>query len=123
MKNKLTRTMVALAAVMTVAGLAMGYSSSARPDLGPLSLAALPKPPFDARVLERLSAGSYTYFRVERANHADEWVVTLSSSSGARTLRQGAQLHVTPIGYSEHFASKRLGRVFERLHFAMVRPL
>lgn len=122
MQNKLIRTTVALAAAMTLGGLAFGYSSQG-PNMGPLSLAALPKEPFEARVVERLTAGSYTYFRVERANQADEWVVTLSSSSGARTLRADVPLRVTPIAYSERFASKRLGRVFERLHFAMVRPL
>ncbi len=111
-----------LAAAMTLGGLVFAFSSKT-PDMGPLSLAALPKPAFDGRVLERLSAGSYTYFHVERVDQSHEWVVTLSSSKGARTLAADVPLHVTPIAYSERFASKRLGRVFDRLHFAMVRPL
>lgn len=122
MKKTFTRTMLVLAAVVTLAGLVLVWSTKT-PDMGPLSRAELPRPAFDGRVLERLPAGSYTYFHVERADRSHAWVVTLSSSKGARTLVPDVPLHVTPIAYSERFASKRLGRVFERLHFAMVRPL
>ncbi len=126
MRTQLKRFALVFAATLTLGVSAFAFFDAGA-DLNPLALAALPKPPFQARVLERLSAGSYTYFRVERPTHTDEWVVTLSSSSGVRALPATEPLQVTlqvnPIAYSEHFASKRLGRVFDRLHFATVRPL
>jgi hypothetical protein len=109
-------------AALALGGLAHGVTGNPRSP-GPLSAAARGRPPFEARVLERLPAGSYTYFHVERANRAREWVVTLASSSAVRAVRAGARLRVTPIAYSERFESKRLDRVFDHLHFAMVRPL
>jgi hypothetical protein len=120
--NKLVRTAAALLAVIALAGLAWAFAGKT-PALGPLSAAARGRPPFDARVIERLAAGSYTYLHVERANQTREWVVTLASSSGVSAVRTGGHLRVTPIAYSERFESKRLARAFDRLHFAMVRPL
>ena len=75
---------------------------------------------FEARVLERIEAGSYVYLGVERESGERSWVVTLSSSSGAR--RGVDKVRVVAMGYAEHFESKRLSRSFDGLFFAVVRP-
>jgi hypothetical protein len=130
--NELGRLAAALLAASALGGLAYGLIGDPRSpgplsagplSAGPLSAAARGRPPFEARVIERLPAGSYTYFHVERGDRTHEWVVTLASSSGGRAVRTGARLRVTPIAYSERFQSKRLDRVFDRLHFAVIRPL
>lgn len=97
--------------------------AEARP-LGPLSTFALPdgeRLRFEGRVVQRLTAGSYTYLEVERAEGERSWVVTLSSSRGARAGADGVQ--VTAMGFADHFVSKRLGRSFDGLYFAVVKPL
>lgn len=95
----------------------------ARP-LGPLSAFALPageRLSFEGRVVQRLAAGSYTYLEVERAEGERSWVVTLSSSRGARVSAGGVR--VVAVGFADQFVSKRLGRSFDGLYFAVVQPL
>lgn len=95
----------------------------ARP-LGPLSTFALPdgeRLRFEGRVVQRLTAGSYTYLEIERAEGERSWVVTLSSSRGARA--GAGDVRVTAMGFADHFVSRRLGRSFDGLYFAVVKPL
>ncbi|MGK4005271.1 hypothetical protein WMF31_21760 [Sorangium sp. So ce1036] len=95
----------------------------ARP-LGPLTAFALPageRMRFEGRVVQRLAAGSYTYLEVEREEGERSWVVTLSSSRGARAGAGGVR--VVAMGFADQFVSKRLGRSFDGLYFAVVRPL
>ncbi len=90
---------------------------------GPLATFALPaseRMRFEGRVVERLEAGNYVYLEVERESGERVWVVTLASSSGARPEVTTAS--VVAMGYAPEFASKRLGRSFEGLYFAVVRP-
>ncbi|WP_437957479.1 hypothetical protein WME76_40185 [Sorangium sp. So ce119] len=92
--------------------------------LGPLSAFLLPAGEgarFEGRVVQRLDAGSYTYLEVERAEGERRWVVTLSSSRGARS--RADEVRVIAMGFAERFASKRLGRSFDGLYFAVVQPL
>lgn len=121
----LLRKAVVLSAVLSLGGLA--YSLGGDPDdtrvLGPLHTLAGGQPPFEARVIERVPAGSYTYFQVEREDRSREWVVTLAGSPGARAARTSTRLKIVPIAYAARFESKRLARVFDHLHFAMVRAL
>lgn len=91
---------------------------------GPLSTFALPaseRMRFEGRVVERLEAGSYVYLAIERPSGEHLWVVTLGSSTGASPSVTSAS--VVAIGYAPHFASKRLGRSFDGLYFAVVRPV
>jgi hypothetical protein len=95
----------------------------ARP-LGPLSGFALPageRMRFEGQIVQRLAAGSYTYLEVERAEGERSWVVTLSSSRGARA--RAGDVRVVAMGFADHFVSKRLGRSFDGLYFAVVQPL
>lgn len=90
---------------------------------GPLATFALPaseRMRFEGRVVERLEAGNYVYLAVERATGERVWVVTLASSTGAGPEVTSAS--VVAVGYAPQFASKRLGRSFEGLYFAVVRP-
>ncbi|XXY45793.1 hypothetical protein WME91_37905 [Sorangium sp. So ce269] len=92
--------------------------------LGPLSAFALPAGEgmrFEGHVVQRLDAGSYTYLEVERAEGERRWVVTLSSSRGVRS--RAGEVRVIAMGFAERFASKRLGRSFDGLYFAVVQPL
>ena len=89
----------------------------------PLSTFALPASEamrFEGRVVARLEAGSYVYLQVERAGGDRVWVVTLGSSDGARRDVRAAR--IVAVGYAPHFESKRLGRSFDGLYFAVVRP-
>jgi hypothetical protein len=91
--------------------------------LGPLSAYALPasqRSRFEGRVLERVRASSYAYLLVERDNGERSWVVTLASSAGARSSTE--KVSVLALGYAQKFRSKRLGRNFDGLYFAVVRP-
>jgi hypothetical protein len=91
---------------------------------GPLSAFALPaseRMRFEGRVVERLEAGNYVYLAIERPSGARVWVVTLGSSTGAS--RDVTSASVVAVGYAPHFASKRLGRSFDGLYFAVVRPV
>lgn len=90
---------------------------------GPLSTFALPaseRMRFEGRVVDRLEAGNYVYLAIERPNGERVWVVTLGSSTGAG--RGVTSASVVAVGYAPHFASKRLGRSFDGLYFAVVRP-
>ncbi|WP_437673555.1 hypothetical protein [Sorangium sp. So ce131] len=92
--------------------------------MGPLSRFALPseaQTSFEGRVVERLNAGAYTYLQIERPGGARSWAVTLASSKGARASAD--RVRVTAMGFADHFDSKRLGRSFDDLYFAVVRPL
>jgi hypothetical protein len=91
--------------------------------LGPLSAYALPasrRLRFEGRVLERVRASSYAYLLIERDDGERSWVVTLASSVAARSSTE--KVSVLAIGYAEQFKSKRLGRTFDGLYFAVVRP-
>ena len=71
---------------------------------------------WSGRVLERLNAGSYVYLRVERAGGQQAWVVTAEAiAPDAENVRVRALRRVS------HFESKRLGRAFAPLFFAIVR--
>jgi hypothetical protein len=112
-----------LAVCLLTAAIAASSTTSSSSGLGPLSLYALPgseRVHFEARVVERLRAGSYTYLLVERATGRRSWVVTLSTSAGAEPATQTVK--ITAMGYASHFHSKRLARQFDGLYFAVVRP-
>jgi hypothetical protein len=90
---------------------------------GPLAMFTLPaseRMRFEGRVVGRLEAGSYVYLELERASGEHVWVVTLRSSSGGAVGITSAS--VVAVGYAPQFASKRLGRTFDGLYFAVVRP-
>jgi hypothetical protein len=71
---------------------------------------------WSGRVLERLSAGSYVYLRVERAGGQQAWIVTAEAiAPDAENVRVRALRRVN------HFESKRLGRSFAPLFFGIVR--
>lgn len=92
-------------------------------ETGPLAAYAFPaseRMRFEGRVVARLVAGSYTYLEIERTDGDRAWVVTLSSSRGASAEPDDA-VQITAIGYADHFVSKRLGRSFPGLYFAVVR--
>ena len=89
---------------------------------GPLAAYALPageRVLFDGHVVERLDAGSYVYLAVDKSPTERVWVVTLASSKGAAP--GVANVHVVAMGHATHFDSKRLGRSFDDLYFAVVR--
>lgn len=89
----------------------------------PLAAFALPtadRVRFAGRVVDRLVAGSYTYLEVERPDGGRAWVVTLSSSDGAKDGID--EVGIVAVAHARHFASKRLGRQFDDLYFAVVRP-
>jgi hypothetical protein len=91
---------------------------------GPLSTFAFPaseRMRFEGHVVERLEAGNYVYLAIERPSGERVWVVTLGSSTGAS--RSVTTASVVAVGYAPHFASKRLGRTFDGLYFAVVRPV
>lgn len=74
--------------------------------------------PTAGTVLERLAAGPYTYLRVQPEPPApDAWLATLGD--GARV---GTEVTIRSLGSRSGFQSKRLGRTFERLDFALVSP-
>jgi hypothetical protein len=115
--------LAALAVCLLAAATAVTSTANSSVALGPLSLYALPdreRVRFDARVVERQRAGSYTYLLVERSTGQRSWVVTLSASSGAQPSAQ--RVKITAMGYASHFHSKRLARNFDGLYFAVVRP-
>jgi hypothetical protein len=100
-------------------GSAGGVAPSARtPQRSPL--VGLSRPAADAPsegvVLEVLPAGPYTYLRVARPSGGpDAWLATLG---GGAPL--GARVGIRSFGARADFPSKRLGRVFDRVDFALV---
>lgn len=109
---------------MTAMG-TISFSLAANHDFpgNPLSAYALPdgaRERFEGRVVERIDAGSYVYLGVERASGERVWVVSLAGSSGAAPGVESVR--VIAIGHAAHFTSKRLGRSFDNLYFAVVRP-
>lgn len=68
--------------------------------------------PWSGSVEERVEAGGYAYWKVDGA-----WVVGLD-----KALAVGDPVEVRPIGRASHFESKRTGRTFDELWFAVVRP-
>jgi hypothetical protein len=70
------------------------------------------------RVEEIARAGSYSYLRVAFSGVDSRWVVTLGSS-----VEVGDRVSVRTIGTKRNFRSRRLGRTFDELLFAVVRPL
>jgi hypothetical protein len=125
------RTRAALAAFTAIAALCVWLGiywfghldTGGGSALGPLSGYAFPasqRSLFEGRVLERVRASSYSYLLIERDNGERTWVVTLASSAGARSSTE--KVRVLAIGYAQQFRSKRLGRTFDGLYFAVVRP-
>jgi hypothetical protein len=114
---------VVVFSLATVAASSLSANAEPGSALGPLAAHALPvgqRLRFEARVLERLRAGSYTYLLLERAGGQRNWAVTLASSAGAQPRTQSVS--VVAVGYASHFHSKRLARDFDELYFAVVRP-
>ena len=70
---------------------------------------------FSGEVSQRLGAGSYTYMLVETTSGAQRWVVTVGSGH-----QVGTSVNVRAMGVRDAFKSRRLGRTFERLAFAIV---
>jgi hypothetical protein len=101
-------------------GPAPAASAPAAGPLGPLQQYALPQAErlsFDAKVVERLDAGSYGYLRVARDDGAAPvWIATLRPS-----VEVGARVRVTTFGRARDFDSRRLKRRFDDLYFAAVR--
>jgi len=74
--------------------------------------------PTAGTVLERLPAGPYTYLRVQAEPPApDAWLATLGDGAPV-----GTEITIRSLGSRAGFQSKRLGRTFERLDFALVSP-
>ncbi len=85
----------------------------------PLSAAGSPAPGergFEGAVLERLSAGGYTYVAVSDAG-VPRWVATLGGAP-----QTGTQVRVEAFAASTDFHSPRLDRNFDRLLFGTVEP-
>lgn len=103
--------------VATVFG-ALGWAEAHGTNtMGPLTSALLPAPiGFEGRVAERLAVGSYAYLRVEREGAADAWVVAMRPRANV-----GDRVQISAVGRAENFDSKRLGRRFDELWFAVVR--
>lgn len=86
----------------------------------PLSSAASPgssERRFEGSVVERLSAGGYTYVAVADAGVA-RWVATMGDAPPA-----GAAVRVEAFAASDDFHSPRLDRDFDRLLFGTVEPV
>jgi hypothetical protein len=71
---------------------------------------------FVAEVEERVPAGSYTYYRLNRRGRS-VWAVTMGQGPTSRKVR------VKAMGQRDSFYSKRLKRTFDSLLFAIIRPL
>ena len=69
------------------------------------------------RVQEVARAGSYTYLRVTCDDAVERWVVTMR-----RGFSVGAQVDIKNMGMRRDFRSNKLGRTFDELIFAVVRP-
>lgn len=67
--------------------------------------------PWSGTVHERVDAGGYTYLRVNEA-----WVVGLD-----KPVAVGDTVQVRPIGRADGFESRRTGRTFDTLWFAVLR--
>lgn len=70
--------------------------------------------PVEGEVLEALAAGPYRYIFV-RTEAGDAWFVGLDKGTSA-----GQHVSLTPVGLARGFESRRLGRRFEALTFAVV---
>jgi hypothetical protein len=71
----------------------------------------------EGRILERLEAGNYLYFRLEAAGQT-AWAVTL-----AKPLAVGTRVRVTVYGRARPVRSHRLQREFDELWFVTAQPL
>jgi len=63
-----------------------------------------------------LQVPSYTYVAVKTDGGDVRWAVSLKK----RELHEGARVHVRSFGEKEQFESKKLGRTFDRLSFAVI---
>lgn len=86
--------------------------------LGPLSSLErdVDRRPWRGTVEQRIDAGGYRYLQV-----GDRWVVTLAGASEAPS--PGVTVSVRTIGRARDFASRRTGRTFVVLDFAVVERL
>jgi hypothetical protein len=73
--------------------------------------------PRRGRVVEVAQAGSYSYLRIASRDGRRRWVVTLAGD-----FRRGDEVTIRAFGTKRHFRSRRLGRRFDALTFAVVRP-
>ena len=71
--------------------------------------------PIAGRVVQRLTASSYTYLEIEAADGARVWVVMLGAGP-----EEGARVRVRSMGRRKRFDSPRLGRTFPELVFGIV---
>ena len=86
----------------------------------PLTETQEPKPEqraFSGKVGQVLGAGSYRYLAIVREDGREVWVVTTR-----REIASGDRVSVRTMGVAKQFVSKRLGRTFDELLFAVVRP-
>ena len=63
-----------------------------------------------------LQVPSYTYVAVKTDGGDVRWAVSLKQ----RGIHEGARVHVRSFGEKEQFESKKLGRTFDRLSFAVI---
>lgn len=70
--------------------------------------------PTAGRIAERIAAGPYTYLRIATAD-GDAWLATLG-----RGAHPGDEVAIHTLGTRRDFVSRRLGRTFSTLHFAVV---
>ena len=96
--------------------LACAPAAAPAPETNPFAVAKADSSAWSGRIRERLDAGSYTYLLVERPGDSPAWVVTLKSG-----VPDAERVSVRVLKKSENFESKRLGRTFSTLHFALLR--
>lgn len=102
---------------------AVGTAAASEPATPAVVVAASPMagldapgdaPPMVGVVVERLSAGRYTYLRL---GTDARWIAT--TGEGAHL---GDRVSVRSLGSRRDFTSSRLGRTFDELVFGVVRP-
>jgi hypothetical protein len=88
------------------------------PTKNPLGSATVEHLVFDGSVVERLSAGPYTYLRVASDEGIDRWIVVVGHGE-----ELGTRIGTRSFGARSQFFSKRLDRTFDELHFALIHRL
>lgn len=91
-------------------------TESAMPTKGAMPAVETDRSELNGRVVERLSAGSYTYLSVKTVD-GPLWVVTLGDGEAV-----GTAVTVKSFGIRREFRSRRLERTFDELRFGIVRP-
>lgn len=88
-----------------------GFAASPLAKLDANSAAA----PEHGTVAERIAAGPYSYLRIASAGAPDAWIATLGEGAPV-----GARVAIRSFGARRDFVSRRLGRTFARVDFALV---